>query len=79
MLRRVFEPKTDEVTGEWRRVLHREELHDQFLSRNITGIIKSRTMRWAGHVEHMGERRDVYRVLVRKLEGKRPVVRPRRK
>ena len=70
MLRRIFGPKRDEVTGEWRK-LHNEELHDLYCSQNIFRIIKSIRMRWAAHVDCMG--RDVYRVLVGKSEGKRPL------
>jgi len=69
VLRRVFGPKRDEVTGEWRK-LHNEELNDLYCSPNIVRVIKSRRMRWAGHVARMGESRGVYRVLVGKLEGK---------
>jgi len=76
VLRRIFGPKRDEVTGEWRK-LHNEELNDLYCSPNIVRVIKSRRMRWAGHVAHMGERRGVYRVLVGKPEGKRPLGRPR--
>jgi hypothetical protein len=61
VLRRIF--GRDEVTGEWRR-LHNEELIDLYSSPNIVRVIKSRRMRWAGHVARMGERRGVYRVLV---------------
>ena len=64
------------VSGEWRR-LHNEELSDLYSSPNIVRVIKSRRMRWAGHVARMGEERVVYRVLVGKLEGKRPLGRPR--
>jgi len=71
LLRRIFEPKKDEVTGEWRK-LHNEELNDLYCSPNIVRVIKWRRMRWAGHVACMGERRGVHRVLVRKPEGKRP-------
>ena len=72
VLRRVFGPKRDEVTGEWRR-LHNEELSDLYCSPNIVRVIKSRRMRWAGHVARIGVRRDVHRVLVGKPEGKRPL------
>ena len=76
VLRRIFGPRRDEVTGAWSR-LHNEELNDLYCSPNIVRVIKSRRMRWAGHVAHMGEERGVYRVLVGKPEGKRPLVRPR--
>ena len=76
LLRRIFGPRRDEVTGEWRR-LHNDELNDLYSSPNIVRVIKSRRMRWAGHVAHMGQERGVYRVLVGKLEGKRPLGRPR--
>ena len=76
VLRRIFEPRRDEVTGEWRR-LHNEELNGLYSSPNIVRVIKSRRMRWAGHVARMGEERGVYRVLVGKPEGKRPLGRPR--
>jgi hypothetical protein len=76
VLRRIFGPKRDEVTGEWRK-LHNEEFHDLYSSPNIVRLIKSRRMRWAGHVARMGEERGVYRVLVDKPEGKRPLGRPR--
>jgi len=76
VLRRIFGPRRDEVTGEWRR-LHNEELSDLYSSHNIVRVIKSRRMRWAGHVAHMGEDRGVYRVLVGKPEGKIPLGRPR--
>ena len=66
----------DEVMGEWRR-LHNEELNDLYCSPNIVRVIKSRRMRWAGHVARMGEEMGVYRVLVGKPEGKRPLGRPR--
>jgi len=75
-LRRIFGHKRDEVTGEWRK-LHNEELHDLYCSPNIVRVIKLRRMRWAGRVARMGERRGVYRVLVGKPEGKRPLGRPR--
>jgi len=77
VLMRIFGPKRDEVTGECRK-LHTEELNDLYFSPNIVRVIKWRRMRWAGHVACMGERRGVYRVLVRKPEGKRPFGRPRR-
>ena len=70
-------PKRDEVTGEWRK-LHNEELNDWYSSPNIVRVIKSRRMRWAGHVARMGEEKGVYRVLVGRPEGKRPLGRPRR-
>ena len=69
--------RRDEVTGEWRR-LH-NELNELYSSPNIVRVIKSRRMRWAGHVAHMGEERGVYRVLVGKPEGRRPLGRPRRR
>jgi hypothetical protein len=69
---RVFGPRRDEVTGEWRK-LHNEELNDLYSSPSIVRVIKSRRMRWAEHVERMRERRGVYRVLVGKTEGKRAV------
>ena len=71
VLRRIFGPRRDEVTGEWRR-LHNEELNDLYCSPNIVRVIKWRRMRWAGHVARMGEERGMYRVLVGKPEGKRP-------
>ena len=70
--------KRDEVTGEWRK-LHNEELSDLYSLTNIVRVVKSRRMRWAGHVARMGEGRRVYRVLVGKPEGKRPLGRPRRR
>jgi len=70
-LRRIFGPKRDEVTGEWRK-LRNEELNDLY-SPNIVRVIKSGRMRWAGHVARVGERRGVYRFLVGKPEGKRPL------
>ena len=71
-LRRVFGPKRDEVTGEWRK-LHNEELRYLYSLPNIVRVVKSRRMRWAGHVACMGEGRGVQRVLVGKPEGKRPL------
>jgi len=76
VLRRIFRPKGDEVTGEWRK-LHNEDLHDMHSSPNITRAIKLRKIRWAGHVARMGESRNVYRVLVGKPEGKISLGRPR--
>jgi len=78
VLRRIFGLRRDEVTGELRR-LHNEELNDFDSSPNIVRVIKSRRMRWAGHVAHMGEERRVYRVLVGKPEGTRSLGRPRRR
>ena len=78
VLRRVFGPKRDEVTGEWRK-LHNEELSNRYSLPNIVLVVKSRRMRWAGHVARMGEDRGVHRVLVGKPEGKRPLGRPRRR
>jgi len=78
VLRRIFGPRSDEVTGEWRR-LHNEELSDLYSSPNIVRVIKSRRMRWAGHVTRMSEERGVYRVLVGKPEGKKPLGRRRRR
>jgi hypothetical protein len=76
VLRRIFGPKRDEVTAEWRK-LHNEELHDLYSSPSIIRIIKSRRMRLAGHVALIGEKRSAYRLLVGKPEGKRPLERPR--
>ena len=78
VLRRIFVLKRDGVTGEWRK-LHNEELNDLYCSPNIMRVVKSRRMRWAGHVARMGERRVVHKVLVGKPEGKRPLGRPRRR
>jgi hypothetical protein len=72
----MFGAKWDEVTGEWGK-LRNEELNDLYCSPNIFRVIKSRRIRWVGHVACMGERRDVYRFLVGKPEGKRPLGRPR--
>jgi len=76
VLRRIFGPRRDEVTGEWRR-LNNEELNDLYSSPNIVRVIKSRRMRWAGNVARMGEERGLYRVLVGKPEGRRPLGSPR--
>ena len=76
--RKIFGPKMVDVTGEWRKP-HTEELNDLYSSPNIIRVIKSRRMRWAGRVACIGERRGAYRVLVGKSEGKRPLVRPRRR
>jgi hypothetical protein len=73
-LRRIFGPKQDKATGEWRK-LYNEELNDLYSSPNIFRVITSR-MRWEGHIERLGEKRGVYRVLVGKPEGKRPLGRP---
>jgi hypothetical protein len=78
VLRRIFGPKRDEVTGEWRK-LHYEKLHNLYSSPDIIRQVKSRRMMWAGHVAGMGEERKVYKVLVVKPEGKRPLGRPRRR
>ena len=77
VLRRIFGPRSDEVTGEWRRRLHNEELNDLYSSPNIVRVIKSRRMRWARHVTRMGEEIGVYRVLVGKPERRKPLGRPR--
>jgi hypothetical protein len=76
VLRSIFGPKRDEVTGEWRK-LHNEELHDLYSSPRIIRIIMSRRMRWAGRVARMGEKRNACRLLVGKPEGTRPLERPR--
>jgi hypothetical protein len=76
VLRRIFEPKRDEVTGEWRK-LHNEELHNLYSSTDIIRHVKSSRKRWAGHAARMGEERKVYKVLVGMPEGKRPLGRPR--
>ena len=78
VLRKEFGPKRDEGTEEWRK-LNNEELNDLYSSPSIVRVIKSRRMRWAGHVARMGERRGLYRVLVGKPEGKRPLWIPRRR
>jgi hypothetical protein len=78
VLRRIFGPKRDEVMGEW-RTLHNEERHILYSSPDIIRQIKSRRMRWAGHVARMEEERNAYRVLMGNPEGKRPLGRPRRR
>jgi hypothetical protein len=78
VLRRTFGPKRDEVTGEWRK-LHNEGLHDLYSSPSIIRIIEARRMRWAGHVARMREKRNSYRLLVGKPEGRMPLGRPRRR
>jgi hypothetical protein len=78
VLRRIFGPKRDEVTGEWRR-LHNNELYALYCSPNIIQVIKSRRLRWAGYVACMGERKGAYRALVGKPEETRPLGRPRRR
>jgi len=72
VLRKQFGPKRDEVTGDWRR-LHNEELNDPYSSPNIIRLIKSRIIRWAGHMARMGNRRGAYRGLVVKSEGRKPL------
>jgi hypothetical protein len=76
VLRGIFGLKRDEVTEEWRK-LHNEKLHDLYSSPTIVWVIKSRKIRWAGHVTQIGEGRGMYRVSVWKHEGKRPLGRPR--
>ena len=78
VLRRIFGPKRDGVTGEWRK-LHNEELNDLYCSPNIVWVIKSRRMRWAGHVARIEEGRGVQKVLVGKTEEKSPLGRSRRR
>jgi hypothetical protein len=77
VLRRIFGPKRDQAKGEWRR-LDNEKLNDLYSSPNIVWVIKSR-MIWAGHVARIGEKRGSYRILVGRLEGRRPLERPRRR
>jgi hypothetical protein len=78
VLRRTFGPKRDEVTGDWRK-LHNEDLHRLYSAPSIIRMIKSRRMRWAGHVARMGEKRNAYRILVERPEEERPLGRPRRR
>jgi hypothetical protein len=75
-LRRIFGPKRDEVTGEWRK-LHKEELHVLCCSPRVIRIMKARRMKWVGHVARMREKRNAYRLLVGKPEGRKPLGRPR--
>jgi hypothetical protein len=76
VLRRIFGPKGDEATGEW-RTLHKEEPNDLYSSPNIIRVIKSRRMTWARHVARMGGKRGAYRILVVRPEGRQPLGRPR--
>jgi hypothetical protein len=76
VLRRIFGPKRDKVTGEWRK-LRNEELNDLYSLPTIIRVIESRRMRWAGHVARMGEGRGAYRILVGRPEGRKPLGRPR--
>ena len=78
VLRRIFGPRRDGVTGQWRK-LHNEELNDLYSSLNIVRVIKSRRLRWAENVARMEEGRGLHKVLVGKPEGKRPLGRPRRR
>jgi hypothetical protein len=78
VLRRIFRPKTDEVTEEWRK-LRKEGFHDLYSSPSIIIIMKARRLRWAGHVTRMGQKMNAYRLLVGKPEGRRPLARPRRR
>jgi hypothetical protein len=76
MLRRIFGPKRDEVIGGWRKQ-HNEDIQNVYSLPSIIGMIKSRGMRWAGHVAHMGDKRNAFRILVGTPEGKRPLGRPK--
>jgi hypothetical protein len=78
VLRRIFGPKRDEKTGEWRK-LHKEELNDLYSSPSNFWVIKSRRIRWVRHVARTGERKGVYRILMGKPEGRRPLGRTRRR
>jgi hypothetical protein len=78
VLRNIFGPKRDEATGDWRR-LHNEERNDLYSSPNIIRVIRSRRMRWVGQVAGMAEKRDAYRIMVGRPEGRRPLGRPRRR
>jgi hypothetical protein len=75
VLRRIFGPKRDGVMVGWRK-LHNDEFHNLYSSPSIIRILKSRRMRWAGHVARMGENENIHRLLVGKPEGKRPLARP---
>jgi len=76
--RRIFVPKMEKITGEWRK-LHKEELYDPYCSLSIFRVIKSRGIKWAGHVARKEEREDVYRILMGKPEGRKPLGRPKRR
>jgi hypothetical protein len=76
VLRRIFGPKEDEVKGGW-RILRNEQFHNLYSSPDITRMIKSRTMRWTGHLAYLGDKTNAYRILIRKPEGKRLLGRPR--
>jgi hypothetical protein len=78
VLRGIFGPRRDDVTGEWKK-LRNEELHDLYSSPSIIRIMKSKRMRWAWHVAQMGEKRNAYRLLVGKPERKRPLGKPGRR
>jgi hypothetical protein len=78
VLRRIFGPKRGEVQGGWRR-LHNEERHNLYPTPNIIRVLKSRRMRWAGHVARMGDVSNVYRIVIGKFEGKMPHRKPRRR
>jgi hypothetical protein len=78
VLRRIFGPKRDEVTGEWRK-LHNEELHELYSPPSNIRIMKARRMRWEGRVARIGDKRNAYRLLVGKPEGRRSLGRPRRR
>jgi hypothetical protein len=78
VLRRIFSPKRDEVTGDW-KTLHNEELHYLYSRPNIIRMINSRRMGWGGHVARMGKKMNAYRILVGVAEGKRPLGRQRRR
>jgi hypothetical protein len=76
VLRRIFGPERDEVTGSWRK-LHNEELHNSYFTPSTIRMIKSRSMRWAGNIARMGEKRNAYRILMGKPKEMRPLGRPR--